>query len=595
METEKKFKAAKKWLAIIAALLVLCTILMWGIATGWGNVKISRVSILGDNGSNMTAIQLVPKGVSSSNPAPVVLTNHGRNNSGYSELGFGIELARRGYVVFCCDQVAAGEAPIKPSDSNVVNAESWVNYINSQGYFDGRLVVTGLSAGGTTLAQVLIDCADQIDCAINIVGTGGVLQLQLPVSFDFCSILADADGIDAGRYGYVDGHDTRLDRIRETLGEPDYEFGQTLGSFEAGNAIQINSVRSIHPLCYLFNSVHTTFYSFLDQAIPTNSGIAPDNLIYKTFYLVSWVCCCLFICLGAQFALVLSSAPGLINIMHTERQPVNKLGPRKRTVNIMIDFLLPVLLLPIVFTWVGKMKWIETIWRCSAANPVIGWLFVICVIGFVLLAFRTAKTKKERPLNAADFGMGAPEEEKILNWKRIWCGFVIAVVSTIMMFTWVTAVISITGINYSAHAFAYFTRITPERFVRSIPYVVIIIPIVLLININVSTVRRFANTGNETVDILLEEIVNILISIVPLILYFIEYFVVAYYRGTGVSLLQGGWEMSLNNSLGFPFMMGSSVGISTYLSRKTGNIWSGIFTATLILGIFTITAPLMAG
>ncbi len=114
-------------------------------------------------------------------------------------------------------------------------------------------------------------------------------------------------------------------------------------------------------------------------------------------------------------------------------------------------------------------------------------------------------------------------------------------------------------------------------------------------NINVSTVRRFANTGNETVDILLEEIVNILISIVPLILYFIEYFVVAYYRGTGVSLLQGGWEMSLNNSLGFPFMMGSSVGISTYLSRKTGNIWSGIFTATLILGIFTITAPLMAG
>lgn len=160
MEAEKKFKAAKKWLAIIAALLVLCTILMWGIATGWGNVKISRVSILGDNGSNMTAIQLVPKGVSSSNPAPVVLTNHGRNNSGYSELGFGIELARRGYVVFCCDQVAAGEAPIKPSDSSVVNAESWVNYINSQGYFDGRLVVTGLSAGGTTLAQVLIDCAD---------------------------------------------------------------------------------------------------------------------------------------------------------------------------------------------------------------------------------------------------------------------------------------------------------------------------------------------------------------------------------------------------------------------------------------------------
>lgn len=65
-------------------------------------------------------------------------------------------------------------------------------------------------------------------------------------------------------------------------------------------------------------------------------------------------------------------------------------------------------------------------------------------------------------------------------------------------------------------------------------------------------------------------------------------------RGTGIGLLPGGWQTAINYTLGFPFMMGSSVGISTFLNRKTGNIWAGVFTATLILGLFTITAPMMA-
>ena len=58
MDTNK-FRTAKKWLAIVAALLILCTILMWGIASGWGDVKIERVSIAGNNGDTMTAVQFI--------------------------------------------------------------------------------------------------------------------------------------------------------------------------------------------------------------------------------------------------------------------------------------------------------------------------------------------------------------------------------------------------------------------------------------------------------------------------------------------------------------------------------------------------------
>ena len=595
MDTSKKFRTAKKWLAIVAALLILCTILMWGIASGWGDVIIERVSILGSNGSTMTAIQLVPRGVSVENPAPVVLTNHGANNSGYSELVFGIELARRGYVVFCCDQPSAGEAPINKTDSAVINAESWIDYALSQKYCDGRIVVTGLSRGGTTLASVLNEYGNKIDCAVNIVGAGGVMQLKLPINFNFCSILADADGIDATSYGYVDGHDTRLDKIREVLGKPDYEFGDMLGSFNEGNALQINSVRSIHPLCYLFDTVHSTMYDFVGNAVPTSTSITSDNLIYKTFLLVSWICCFLFVCLAAQLVRVFATSPCFASSMITKLPKAKPISGKKRTINAVVDLAIPIILLPFVFMLVSKMSWIQSIFRCTAANSVIAWLLVIAMFSFIVLMFRTRRMRKERTLKASDFGMGGDDEIQIWNKNRILNGFFIAVITTVIMFTWITAVISLTGINYSAHAFAYFTRITPERLLRGIPYVIIIIPIVLMININVATVRRFPDKSRVIPNTVKEIVLNIFLAITPLILYLLEYLAVGYFRGTGESLLTGSWQMALNNSLGFPFMMGASVGISTYLNRKTGNIWSGVFTASFILGLFTITAPLMAG
>ena len=135
---------------------------------------------------------------------------------------------------------------------------------------------------------------------------------------------------------------------------------------------------------------------------------------------------------------------------------------------------------------------------------------------------------------------------------------------------------------------------TPQRFLRGIPYLIVILPIVLMININIATVRRFPDTGHETRDTIRDIVYNILLATIPLMVIMFCYYGVGLIRGTGIGLLPGPWQTAINYTLGFPFMMGSSVGISTFLNRKTGNIWAGVFTATLILGLFTITAPMMA-
>ena len=175
MENEKKFSRAKKWLAIIAGLLVVCTVLMWGVATGWGSVKVDRIKIVGNGGEQYSALQLTPVGVNEANPAPAVIVNHGGSNTAFSELVFGIEYARRGYVAILCDQINAGETTIGGNSTAVQLIESWLDFARSQKYIT-QIAETGLSKGGLSVAQVINDgYVDKIDCVITI-GRGMALD-----------------------------------------------------------------------------------------------------------------------------------------------------------------------------------------------------------------------------------------------------------------------------------------------------------------------------------------------------------------------------------------------------------------------------------
>lgn len=333
-------------------------------------------------------------------------------------------------------------------------------------------------------------------------------------------------------------------------------------------------------------------YEFVEQAVPSGTTLASDDLVYPSFLLVSWICCFLFICMGALFAYMLTAAPGFSTSMVVALPNVQPIGAKKRAVRIALDLIVPFAFYPIFATLISKATWLNTIFRCTSINPIIGWLFFVMLFGAANIYIRTRKIKAERPLTAADFGMGT--ESKVLDRRRIVNGAIIGVITTVVLFTWIAAVINVTGINYSANAFAYFTRITPERLIRAIPYLIVILPIVLVININVATVRRFPDTGHETRDTIRDVAYNIALAIIPLMIIMFCYYGVGLIRGTGIGLLPGPWQTAINYTLGFPFMMGSSVGISTFLYRKTGNIWAGVFTATLILGLFTITAPMMA-
>ena len=592
MENEKKFSRAKKWLAIIAGLLVVCTVLMWGVATGWGSVKVDRIKIVGNGGEQYSALQLTPVGVNEANPAPAVIVNHGGSNTAFSELVFGIEYARRGYVAILCDQINAGETTIGGNSTAVQLIESWLDFARSQKYIT-QIAETGLSKGGLSVAQVINDgYVDKMDCVITIVSGMALDSIkEYPIGTNFLEVLADADGYDANGIYDMSVYDTRVDSVRVKTGLSDYEFGDMLGSFEDKTAFKAVSVRSVHGYCYVYPTIHAAVYDFLGQAIPTGTNIAPEDHIYPLWLLVNGICCVLFVLFGLTFAYVMVLSPGRRDVLMTARAIAPAVTKGQRAAQVAMDLVVPFLLFGLVTPLMAKMTFLRTkVFRCTAVNSTILWLLAVAMFGAIVFVIRNRQAIKSHTFDASAIS-GCGADVKMFDFRKIKAALFVAIVTTLVMFGIINIVISVTGLNYQINGFAFFSRMNAQRFLRALPYVLVIIPIVLMINISIATTRRLKETGNECVDMAKSIIFNILISIIPLCVLMFCYFGVGYMRGNGIALLPAAFQTSMNTVIAFPFMMSSSVGISTYLYRKTGNIWTGTFVAALILGFFTLSAP----
>src|SRR4030042_3497328 len=101
-------KNAGRLLIISLVLVFVGGLLAYLVQTDFGNIKIKDLRFMGSNGTEMSALLYIPKGVSAKNPAPGIVAIHGYINSRETQDGFAIEFARRGYVVLAVDQTGHG-------------------------------------------------------------------------------------------------------------------------------------------------------------------------------------------------------------------------------------------------------------------------------------------------------------------------------------------------------------------------------------------------------------------------------------------------------------------------------------------------------
>lgn len=146
-------------LLISLAVLILCSVANWGVITGWGNVKITRITLVGDDGLQRSALLYVPSNASNETPAPAIMMYHGLSGSARNHESWAVEFARRGFVCLAPDNMGAGDAQFCEANGEFDPAipNSFTNYLLGLPFVDTkRWAVSGHSLGAdSSLAMAL--------------------------------------------------------------------------------------------------------------------------------------------------------------------------------------------------------------------------------------------------------------------------------------------------------------------------------------------------------------------------------------------------------------------------------------------------------
>lgn len=584
---KKRLKKASLALAIIFALMLLFTILSWGTASGWGDVRIYRVNYVSEGGANASGLMFVPKNVNNTNPAPAIINFHGRNCSSYSMINWAIEEARRGYVVLNPDLSGTNETENTAYNTTANLAKSAYEYLNALNMVTD-ISVTGHSMGNVSLNVLMRD--PEIQPELNaIVGVGGfffwkILPGEFPTETNYYIVEGTADLYTEQWFGDRSNMYALLHE-KSPMGES-LEYGTLYGDPQNGNAFEFLELPITHQQMMYNDDTIAAILDFVGMTSPAPVEISTSSMVYHTFQHLSAICCILFLFFVGALAYTLTSLPLFYSTLNAPLAFSNGKSAKKWVIQFLTDYLIPIALFVPVTKWAAKLP--TKIFCSEWVNQIFFWITSVAIVGAVMIAIRYVKKSKQTKLTALDFGTGTADE-KILNGRRILNAFAVTLITVFVAFTWLDWVIKIFGINYQCYCLlGQFNRPTPERIRYAIPYLIVCIFLVFVINVNIATTRRMKTTGNETRDMVRDIFVNILLSAGPLsLLMAVEFFGVRII-GNGVQPFNSAYWGSLSFGFMFPLMMSASAGLSTFLYKKTGNIWTGVFTSSFTLIFITI-------
>ena len=134
---------------------------------GHGTVTVSEIDFQAEDTSNIHATLQRPIYATSTNPLPGVVVIHGIMQSKEWVMAFGIELARRGFVVLTIDVNGHGN-----SDPGTGSGAAALNYISSLNYVDSTQIgLIGHSMGGSISWSAISDSSVYVR-ALVLVGAG---------------------------------------------------------------------------------------------------------------------------------------------------------------------------------------------------------------------------------------------------------------------------------------------------------------------------------------------------------------------------------------------------------------------------------------
>lgn len=603
-QKRRKRNVRRGW-CITLIIVLLASIVNWGVVTGWGNVTIDRIKLSGNDGAEFSGLVYRPANATDQDQAPAILMFHGNAGNARNHESWAMEFARRGFVVVAPDLFGAGDSQgyFDGSQSGALTprslideAEMFYEYTMTLPYVDtDNILSSGHSMGSTPAAAV-----GAMHDAKGILLASPVIMI--PEDTEYADAWNSYDGNVAALMGAVelDGttHEEKVASMQEEglsmlQKYPGYENATEVeadtvyGSFAEGDGFiyQIEYER-IHEAAFVTTQCIGHLLDYGQQMvgddvpnyIDASDQVWPIKDYTGLFGIFAWAA---FVFVTAL--LLIEEVPAFAAV---KRPLARNVGFRGTGLVIasLIGLLVPYLVIKTdAFGIVGGRFYAnlrEAGFNMGYSNMgfgVICGLTIVCILGFIVFMLTERKKKQigltELGLTPADYAERTTRSERVKGIALMMGkSALVAAIAVAVGFGYTQLQLNMLGTDFYAWFFG-----VKDLPVSKIPvylnYLAVFLVAFVFLSFDMNIIRRLPTAGNETKDLLIAMAVNLVIGVtVVIVIVAVKWYLQTIGSPADTNWL---WGMGLDTQRiwGLPVGMTVAVCGSTFIYKKTGNIW----------------------
>ena len=595
---------------VTLAILLLASLVNWGIVSGWGKTDVNRITLMGNDGAEFSGLVYRPDNATDKTPAPAIIMFHGNAGNARNHESWAMEFARRGYVVLSVDMYGSGDSQgafdggpqgFMTRQALVDEADLFYQYLLSLPFVNAdEILASGHSMGcvaarclGAEYGAKAILSASPAEGAFNFF-------LEQPGAEEYAEAWNNYDGniillrglveTTGGTKGVYDPQVEGLETLQKLYGDeaPD-EFtpGTVYGSFDDGNAYvyEVEPLR-IHEAAFVSTQLvgHLLEYGQMAIGDAVPNYIDADDQVWPfkdyagLFGIFAW-----FAFVIAFALLLIEEVPAFAAV----RRPLaHNVGFRGKglAVATIVGLLAPYLVIKTdAFGIVGGGSYTNlkalgfNLGFSNMGFGVVVGLSIVCTIGMIVYILTERKKKQLKP---ADFGItpygydadaGTGTKAKAIA-GMVLKSLLVAAIAVGMGFAYAQLQTSVLGTDFYAWFFGV-KDIPLDKIPNYMNYLVVFILCFIVLSIDMNVIRRLPTTGSETKDTIVQMVVNVVVAItVVIIIVAVKWWLQSIGSPADTGWL---WGMGLDTQRiwGLPVGMTVAAAGSTFVYRKTGNIW----------------------
>lgn len=381
-----------------AALILVGGLIAFWTQTAGGQVSVRDVRFIGTNGTQLSGLLYIPRGVSAKTPAPGILAVHGYINSRETHADFAIEFARRGYVVLNMDQAGHGFSDA-PAFANGFGGPAGLAYLRSLDLVDkDNIGLEGHSMGGWTVLNAAAAYPDGYKAMVlegSSTGSGFAPEGTTTYPRNLAVVFSKYDEFSPLMWEVPKAQNVaqsaKLQKVFGTDGP--VEPGRVYGDPAAGTARVLYTPNTTHPGDHLSREAIGDALTWFGQTLTGGKPLPTSNQIWpwKEFgTTLGWIGFVLLV-LGSGDLLLQTRTLASLNRAPTEPHGATGGG---WWIAALLMLALPILTYFPFFRLGARWLKPSALWPQSITNQIMVWALLNSLISLVLYLIWRATNRK---------------------------------------------------------------------------------------------------------------------------------------------------------------------------------------------------------